>query len=309
MFRKQNIIILNIVLLAVLSLSCYSTIRGFVPKQEIKRVNGKAASKSEIEQAVERLPRVEYDIVAKNNIFDAKLKLPPKPKVIPPPEQLKWKLKGVSYMGGRKLAYIEMVTTVTKRDRRRKKRTSTSATVVTVEEGKHILEHDVEILEINIREEYVKYVCTHNGKLLDPEYLYKEESKVSIFNKSTEKDYSFIIVLRPGRREEYNVSRAALKKQIKDVAEVMGQVRLIPQTDPKAGNRVAGLEIKKTDDVYLLNAFGLQEKDILLKVDGQAVDGVDKLVEILGALAGKDMIEITVLRVKKSMNIKYHMVR
>jgi len=311
MFRKRNIMIANIVLFVLFSLTCYSTIRSFVPEKEVEAADIKVEPRLEVAKVDNRLPRSEYKIITEKNIFDAKLIPPAAPTVEVPPEPLKWTLKAVMKIGGEKIALIDMVTsTAPARPRRPKRRGRSNPTVARVskrvKEGDVILDYEVKILEINIENKYVKYERTHNGKVLEPDYLYQDGKRPgSIFERK--RTYTSLVARLHRGRNEYNLSRSELKKEIKDVAAMMELLEFEPQTDPKADNRVAGLKIKNVKNEDMLSAFGLAKKDVLVKVNGLAIDSIDKLKEILDSLGDKDVVEIEVIRGRTSVKLKYNL--
>ena len=162
MFTKKNIIIANVVLIALFALTCYSTVLTFSPKSEIKKVSAVTTQETEVVEVVERLARAEYDVITiEPNMFDALLQPPPKTVMEAPPPDLKWKLKGTVRYGNKKIAYIDMpLTKTTTSGRRRGPKKKMVREVKEVKEGDRLLGDEVVILEINIEEQYVKYQRT-----------------------------------------------------------------------------------------------------------------------------------------------------
>lgn len=312
MFKKRNILLLNVVLLVVFCLTCYGTIKGFVRKPEVVQKQRSITEHQVVAYAVERPARSEYNIITKNNIFDAKLRPeapPPPPEVAPP---INWKLQGTFYMGGEWVAFIEMRTAAPRpapkrtgrgRPRRAKRPPPVKNKVIPVKEGERILEYDVTILEI--RSDYVKYARSFNNVTTE-DYLYLEKPSEDLIT-GFKADYTAIVAPMMGRRNEYNISQPQLKKKIADINQLKDYVTLQEHEEPSGEDKKKGLQITEAKNLDLLNAFGLAEEDIILKIDDREVESIEKLTEILNSINEKTSIAVEIQRGKKKLKLTYHL--
>ena len=307
MFKKKNLIILNVALFVVVVVSCYGMVTSFVHKPQIELAKEQIKPQMVIAKAVERLPRTEYDIITRNNIFDAKLVPPPKPPPPKPLQPLNWKLQGTLRVAGEWVASIEMSTakpqpSPDRRRRRRRNPPPVAKDVKRVKAGDTILEHDVTILEIG--KDYVKHARTHEGKTIEDYLRMPGSGKPSVFGETV--DYRSVVTIAIGKKNEYNVSLSELKKKVVNVAQGLKMVKLQIQKQPSDETKLAGLEVIDTENVELLRAFGIEKKDVIVKIDGQEVEGVEKLAEALGSLKDKDTLIVDVRRDNKTIPLRYH---
>jgi len=311
MFTRRNLLILNGVLALALAIACLSTAMSFVKRpekeQEIKAVRVVMIE----EETVERAPLEDYEIITTKNFFDAKLIKEKAPAPPAPPPPLKWKLRGTQKIGGKWSAYIELTTTSTvpapqstrKGRGRRRPRPKTKKETITVYEGDQILEYNVDILEIG--KGYIKYQRTHNGEKLLPDYLYLEATSTDLFAKK--QTYDSVIKPVPNKRNEYNVSRLGLNKEISDLQQLLGLVQLNSLGAPSADGKTGGLEIVKSENQTLLGAFGIEEKDVIVKIDELAIETTANLLEALSAAGKKSDFGVQIRRGKNRIQITYHL--
>jgi len=312
MFKKRNIIILNLALFIIFGVSCYGMIASFVRKPRLELKKKRTRLELTTAQVVQRPPRKEYDIITKNNIFDAKLTPPPMVREEKPAPPLNWKLQGTLFINGKWVAYIEMPTTQSsssqppesrtpRRGRTRPAPKQVKKDVVRVEEGDTILEHDVLILEI--RENYVKYERTYHDQVSE-DYLYiKNPDAVSIFGQK-KADYSSIVKTVLHQANVYTVDMSELEKVVGSINEALEKVELDSLGGSSSDTEPEGVRIIQVENPELLYAFGLEKSDVLLKINDQKIGSVEKLTEVLGSLGEKNRVSIEIRRGRKPKQIQ-----
>ena len=312
MFTRRNLLIVNGVLALMLVLAGLSTAISFVKKPEAAQVIEPAKFEETVEEAVTRPPLEDYAVITANNFFDADLIPPPAPQAKAPPPPIKWKLMGTQQLGSKWTAYLELTTSkapapvARKRRGRKGRRTPRAATkkeTITIKVGDTILEYNVEILEIG--KGYVKYQRTYDGEKLIPDYLYHETTSTDLFAKK--KTYDALIKLIPGRRNEFNVSRSELAKEVPAVSQILKIVQLGVEQAPPVKGQNGGVEIIKAENQALLAAFGLAEQDIIVKINDQDIDAEAKLLEYIDSIGDQSEVSVEIRRGKSKINLKYNL--
>ena len=171
MFKKKFIIIVNILLILLLLICCFTLIRDLLLSSKVNYNGLKNKYALKIKTSAEVSDMSNNDNILTPNIFFPKA-LEKVPESFSKP---KWTLKGVTEVEGKKIAIIMMPTS--RAHRRNKSTTQPNIRKIEkrVEEGDIILEAGIEILELNIDHQYVKYAWNFTGKTLLNDYLYKDK--------------------------------------------------------------------------------------------------------------------------------------
>jgi hypothetical protein len=312
MFTRRNLLIVNGVWALVLVIAGLSTAMSFVKKPEAAQVVQQAKFEEVVEEVAARPPLEDYAVITSNNFFDADLIPPPPPKEKVPPAPLKWKLKGTQRLGGKWTAYVELTTSKaptvapkTRRGRKRAPKVTTKKETIAIEVGTVILEYNVEILEIG--KGYVKYQRTHDGEKLIPDYL--NLNAISDALLTTKKTYDALIKPIPGKRNEFNVSRSELAKEVPAVSQIIKIMELGAREAPSAKDKNGGVEIIKAENQELLAAFGLAEEDVIVKINDQEIDAEAKLLEYINSIGDQIVVTLEIRRGKSKINLKYNLTR
>lgn len=97
----------------------------------------------------------------------------------------------------------------------------------------------------------------------------------------------------PRPRGSDRVARAVVDAALRDPTELMQQVRLLPSF---AGGRWLGLRAAWVKPDSTIAQLGLEKGDVLVSVNGKALDGLQASLEIVQALGGARSVQIELER-------------
>ncbi len=105
----------------------------------------------------------------------------------------------------------------------------------------------------------------------------------------------------------FQIKRADLLKYTNDLSSVLMQARAVPNRDPNTGE-INGFRILDIQDGSIFQQLGLNRMDVLKGVNGEAIDSVQKAMELYNMLKNSNQIKIKVERAgrdeTKTYNIK-----
>jgi general secretion pathway protein C len=102
---------------------------------------------------------------------------------------------------------------------------------------------------------------------------------------------------------EYNVDRGVVDKILENQAELMTQVRIVPDRD---NGRVVGIRLVGVRPDSLLGALGMQNGDRLQSINGFDLTSPEKALEAFARLPTTDHLTATVNRKGQDINLDYN---
>ena len=93
-------------------------------------------------------------------------------------------------------------------------------------------------------------------------------------------------------------------KYTNDLSSVLMQARAVPNRDPNTGE-INGFRILDMQDGSIFQQLGLQRMDVLKGVNGEAIDSVQKAMELYNTLKNGSQIKLSVERGGKLESMNY----
>jgi general secretion pathway protein C len=101
---------------------------------------------------------------------------------------------------------------------------------------------------------------------------------------------------------QWVVDRKAVQSALDDIGQVLSDARLTPVVK---GGEVQGFHITEIRPTGVFKALGLNNGDILGRVNGYEVTSPERAVQVLTALKGESSIELDIVRGGKPMSLRY----
>lgn len=115
----------------------------------------------------------------------------------------------------------------------------------------------------------------------------------------------------PGKKEvistgnnTFVINRADLLKYTNDLAAVLMQARAVPNRDPVTG-AINGYRVLDMQPGSIYEQLGLQRMDVIKGVNGEAVDSVQKAMEMYNTLKNGNQVKIQIERGGKTDTFTY----
>ncbi len=105
-------------------------------------------------------------------------------------------------------------------------------------------------------------------------------------------------------KDEWLIDRKAVLKAVEDMGQILSDARLTPNL---VEGKVNGFRITEIRRRGVFDAIGLKNGDILVSVNGYAIDGPEKAVQVLSGLKGETNIDLDVIRRGRKMSFHYQM--
>lgn len=110
-----------------------------------------------------------------------------------------------------------------------------------------------------------------------------------------------IISQKVGERE-WIIDKRMLSKTLEDMSKVLTDGRLLPY---KEGDKIIGFRVSEIKPEGVFSLIGLQNGDILLKVNNYEIDSPEKGVQLLTGLKGESNIALDIIRNGQRVNMNY----
>lgn len=104
--------------------------------------------------------------------------------------------------------------------------------------------------------------------------------------------------------DERVINLTALKKKIPDLLAAITQALTIPHIEH---GKITGLKLAKIKDKALASKAGIEEGDVIAKINGKNVDSLRKSLEIYQDIRKQDTIKLELKRGDKVENLTYYM--
>lgn len=101
---------------------------------------------------------------------------------------------------------------------------------------------------------------------------------------------------------EWIIDQRALNKVLNNMDKVLTDARLLPYSD---GGKVLGFRISEIKPDGIFNLIGLQNSDVLLKVNNFDIDSPEKGVKLLSGLKGESSLSLEILRNGQHKILRY----
>ena len=102
---------------------------------------------------------------------------------------------------------------------------------------------------------------------------------------------------------EYNVRRSTVDRILESQAELMRTTRIMPVDQ---GGRVIGVQLFGVRGNSLLGRLGLQNGDVLNRINGLDIGSPDRALEAYSRLRTSDNLQVSVTRNGQPVNIDFH---
>ena len=102
----------------------------------------------------------------------------------------------------------------------------------------------------------------------------------------------------------FQIKRSDLLKYTNDLSSVLMQARAVPNRDPNTGE-INGFRILDMQDGSIFQQLGLQRMDVLKGVNGEAIDSVQKAMELYNTLKNGNQVKLQVERGGKIESMTY----
>ena len=110
-----------------------------------------------------------------------------------------------------------------------------------------------------------------------------------------------VISQKVGERE-WIIDKRMLSKTLEDMSKVLTDGRLLPY---KEGDKIIGFRVSEIKPEGVFSLIGLQNGDILLKVNNYEIDSPEKGVQLLTGLKGESNIALDIIRNGQRVNMNY----
>ncbi len=104
---------------------------------------------------------------------------------------------------------------------------------------------------------------------------------------------------------QFNVRRATVDRILESQAELMRTTRIMPHEE---GGRVTGVQLFGVRGNSLLGRLGLQNGDILNRINGLEIASPDRALEAYSRLRTSDQLQVSVTRNGQPVNIDFNIV-
>lgn len=111
------------------------------------------------------------------------------------------------------------------------------------------------------------------------------------------------ILSRKTGESEWIIDAKALNSVLNDMGKILTDARLLPYSEK---GKVTGFTISEMRPGGVFNLIGLQNGDILLKINDLAIDSPEKGVQLLAGLRGESRLTLDVLRGGQHRKLNYH---
>ncbi len=101
---------------------------------------------------------------------------------------------------------------------------------------------------------------------------------------------------------EWVIDQRALNSVLSDIGKVLTDARLLPYSE---GGKVAGFRISEIKPGGIFGLMGLQNGDILLRINDYEVDSPEKGVKLLSGLRGESSVSMDIRRDGKPKRLNY----
>lgn len=102
---------------------------------------------------------------------------------------------------------------------------------------------------------------------------------------------------------EFNVRRSTVDRILESQAELMRTTRIMPHEE---GGRVVGVQLFGVRGNSLLGRLGMQNGDVLNRINGLEIASPDRALEAYSRLRTSDHLQISVTRNGQPVNIDFH---
>ncbi len=102
---------------------------------------------------------------------------------------------------------------------------------------------------------------------------------------------------------EFNVRRSTVDRILESQAELMRTTRIMPHEE---GGRVVGVQLFGVRGNSLLGRLGMQNGDVLNRINGLEIASPDRALEAYSRLRTSDNLQISVTRNGQPVNIDFH---
>ena len=102
---------------------------------------------------------------------------------------------------------------------------------------------------------------------------------------------------------EYNVRRSTVDRILESQAELMRTTRIMPV---EQGGRVVGVQLFGVRGNSLLGRLGMQNGDVLNRINGLDIASPDRALEAYSRLRTSDSLQVSVTRGGQPVNIDFH---
>lgn len=104
---------------------------------------------------------------------------------------------------------------------------------------------------------------------------------------------------------DFQVNRADVNKHLKNISDLLGQARMVPNIPPNSGGQVQGFKFTGIQPGSIYEKLGFKVTDVIRSVNGEDVNSPTKAMELYNALKGQSYIEIGVNRNGRDENFTY----
>jgi general secretion pathway protein C len=98
------------------------------------------------------------------------------------------------------------------------------------------------------------------------------------------------------------IDQKAVAASLNDMSRVMTDARLTPKV---SGGTVEGFLLTEIKPSGIFDAIGLEDGDVLTKINGYEIDSPEKAVQVLSALRGQTNIDLDIVRAGKPKSLHY----
>lgn len=107
---------------------------------------------------------------------------------------------------------------------------------------------------------------------------------------------------RKSGESEWIIDQRALNGVLNDMQKVLTDARLMPYSD---GGKVAGFRISEIKPNGVFNLIGLQNGDVLVKVNDYQIDSPQKGIQLLTGLKGESSLMLDIIRNGQPKKLNY----
>lgn len=98
------------------------------------------------------------------------------------------------------------------------------------------------------------------------------------------------------------IDQKAVAESLNDMSRVMTDARLTPKV---SGGTVEGFVLTEIKPRGIFDAIGLEDGDVLTKINGYEIDSPEKAVQVLSSLRGQTDIDLDIVRAGKPKSLHY----
>lgn len=150
--------------------------------------------------------------------------------------------------------------------------------------------------------EYHRAVVSSNSRMLTYSMPFEEVDAIPSERQQEAVAHQPLPFVQKVREHEWAIDQKALNNMLNNMDKVLTDARLLPYSD---SGKVIGFRIGEVKPNGVFSLIGLQNGDILMKVNDYEINSPERGLQLLNGLRGETKVSLDVIRNDKPIRLQY----